>query len=301
MVDLGSEGDPMWWRKTALFVYIVVGAFLAAHLVNGVVAHSLSLPFVKDPLAGGVPNGPDAGHDVAQLSQEIESSGLYPVVKEALNQPGGVGAAGAGVGAPVQQLDAARKVRLIGIVMGEETDPRAILEELSTKVQSMYKKNDFVPGVGQIKGIGRDAVLFRQGELEEILELDIRSKSKPAVTAVSFASPGGPVQQLRRTFDRREITQTMNDLPRLLSQARVEPFYTAGNKLEGWKIDALAPQSFYEKLGLRVGDVLQRVNGVEIRDPGMMLSLLQQVKNERTINVDVLRNNQRTTMNYEIR
>jgi general secretion pathway protein C len=47
--------------------------------------------------------------------------------------------------------------------------------------------------------------------------------------------------------------------------------------------------------------VLQRVNGVDVRDPSTMLSLFQQLKNERTVKVDMVRNNQKTTMTFELR
>ena len=58
---------------------------------------------------------------------------------------------------------------------------------------------------------------------------------------------------------------------------------------------------FYEKIGVQTGDVLQRVNGVDIRDPSTMLSLLQQLKNEQIVKLDVVRNNQRSTITYELR
>jgi general secretion pathway protein C len=66
-------------------------------------------------------------------------------------------------------------------------------------------------------------------------------------------------------------------------------------------LDYIAPSSFYEKIGLHYGDVLKQVNGVEIKDPGTMLSLFQQLRNEKSVKLDVLRNNQRTTMLFEIR
>jgi general secretion pathway protein C len=71
--------------------------------------------------------------------------------------------------------------------------------------------------------------------------------------------------------------------------------------LSGFRIDYIAPASFYEKIGIQYGDVLQRVNGVEIRDPGTMLNLFQQLKNERTVKLDLVRNNQHSTVTYELR
>ena len=92
----------------------------------------------------------------------------------------------------------------------------------------------------------------------------------------------------------------MDDLPKLLSQARAVPNLVNG-AMNGFRLDYIAPSSFYEKIGLKYGDVLQQVNGVDIRDPGTILTLFQQLRNERAVKLDVLRNNQRTTMNFEIR
>ena len=105
---------------------------------------------------------------------------------------------------------------------------------------------------------------------------------------------------LRKVLDRREVDQAMNDIPKLLSQARAVPFLVNG-AMSGFRMDFIAPASFYEKIGLQYGDVLQQVNGVEIRDPGTMLTLFQQLKNEQTVKLDVLRNNQRSTLTYDIR
>ena len=92
----------------------------------------------------------------------------------------------------------------------------------------------------------------------------------------------------------------MGDLPKLLMQARAVPYLVNG-AINGFRLDYVAPSSFYEKIGLKYGDVLQQVNGVEIRDPGTMLSLFQQLKNEKSVKLDVLRNNQRTAMTFDIR
>ena len=77
--------------------------------------------------------------------------------------------------------------------------------------------------------------------------------------------------------------------------------YLVNGAINGFRLDFIAPSSFYEKIGLKYGDVLQQVNGVDIRDPGTMLSLFQQLRNEKTVKLNVLRNNQRTAMTYDIR
>jgi general secretion pathway protein C len=121
--------------------------------------------------------------------------------------------------------------------------------------------------------------------------------SQVVSTAPPAAVAGG---QIKKVLDRREVEQAMNDLPKLLSQARAVPVLNNG-ALTGFRLDYIAKNSFYEKIGLQYGDVLKQVNGVEIKDPGTMLSLFQQLRNENSVKLDVLRNNQRTTMVFDIR
>jgi general secretion pathway protein C len=78
------------------------------------------------------------------------------------------------------------------------------------------------------------------------------------------------------------------------------PYLTDG-KLDGFRLYSVMPLGFFDKIGLQTNDVLQRINGVELRDPGMLLSLFQQLRNERTIRVDLVRNTQRQTLTYDIR
>ena len=109
-----------------------------------------------------------------------------------------------------------------------------------------------------------------------------------------------PSTPQRRILDRREIDAALADTTRLLTQAQAVPYLTDG-KLDGFRLYSVMPLGFFDKIGLQSNDLLQRINGVEIRDPGMLLSLFQQLRNERTVRVDIVRNTQRQILTYEIR
>jgi general secretion pathway protein C len=188
------------------------------------------------------------------------------------------------------------------VVIGDREGVSAIVEELSSKRQLFFKLHDQIPDVGEISEIRRDGIVVRQGDQQELLELAASQIQKPPSTPITAApaivpTPGLPV---RTVLDRREVEQAMGDVPKLLSQARAVPYLVNG-AMNGFRLDFIAPSSFYEKIGLKYGDVLQQVNGVDIRDPGTMLTLFQQLRNEKTVKLDVLRNNQRTAMTFDIR
>jgi general secretion pathway protein C len=197
-------------------------------------------------------------------------------------------------------LGVASKLRLIGVVLGASRGVFAIVEELSSKRQALYHLHDQIPDLGEVSEIRRDGIVIRQGDLEELLELGLSEKPAAAAAGPSSAAAPAPGAPVRKVIDRREVEQAMSDLPKLLTQARAVPYMVNG-AINGFRIDYVAPTSFYEKIGVRTGDVLQRVNGVDIRDPSTMLSLLQQLKNERVVKLDMVRNNQRSTITYELR
>ena len=57
----------------------------------------------------------------------------------------------------------------------------------------------------------------------------------------------------------------------------------------------------FERIGLKNGDVVRRVNGVELTDPTKAISLFTELQNEGHIAVDLDRNQQAKSFSYEIR
>ena len=285
-------------RRGIIFAYVMCGTFLVAHIINAVIAEALSVP------AGLVRPSPDSDREakvsaaLPVLVERIRTSGLFPLPPDPL----GISTAESGAPSSRAPLNLASKLKLLGVVIGDHEGVSAIVEELSSKRQLFFQLHDQIPDVGEISEIRRDGIVVRQGNQQELLELAVSQVEKPPSAPVTAASvvvpvPGSPV---RTVLDRRDVEQAMGDLPKLLSQARAVP-YVINGAMNGFRLDFIAPSSFYEKIGLKYGDVLQQVNGVDIRDPGTMLTLFQQLRNEKTVKLDVLRNNQRTAMTFDIR
>jgi len=285
---------------------MVVCGLLIAHSINAFVADALYV-IPAHPVGAGVDRSTGssllASYSPTQAAEDIRSSGLFllPAVPQGgLTSSDRRGSSGAPVRA---SLGLAARIRLVGVVFGDQRF--AIVEELASKQQMLYRVHEEVLDLGEVSEIRRNGILVRQGNLEELLELALlenpalqSGSSGTTPSAATQASTAGV--PLRKVIDRREVEQAMSDLPKLLSQARAAPHMVNG-AINGFRLDYIAPTSFYEKIGVQAGDVLQRVNGVDIRDPSTMLNLLQQLKNEQIVKLDVLRNNQRSTITYELR
>jgi general secretion pathway protein C len=287
-------------KRVAVGAYLSLGAFLLAHTVNAFVADALRPPPIEvSSLDSIAPSEPHPASPRA-LADTIVTSGLFPLPPDT----GHSHASGQAAEPVAPPLEVVKKVALIGTVFGQQGGIMAILEDLSTKKQSLYRMDEQVPSVGALSAIEKNRVLFREGTREEWLDLALTQLPHPLLSGVpataTSARVSHPSAPQRRILDRREIDAALGDMTRLLTQAQAVPNLTDG-KLDGFRLASVMSLGFFDKIGLQNNDLLQRINGVEIRDPGMLLSLFQQLRNERTVRVDLVRNAQRQILTYEIR
>ena len=283
-------------RRTVIAAILLGSTFLIAHTINAVVAEALLVPSGIPVASTSVTANTDGNRSASALAEQVRLSGLFPLPPD----PVGATAGGAPTGFSRQPLNLASKMRLLGVVIGERGGVSAIVEMLASKQQIFFRLHDQIPDAGELSDIRKDGIVVRLGDQQELLplnpELTDVAAAKPAVHA-PVSTAGGLI---KKVVDRREVDQAVNDLPKLLSQARAVPVMTNG-AMTGFRLDYIAPSSFYEKIGLQYGDVLKKVNGDNIKDPATMLNLFNQLRNERTVKLDLVRNNQPTTLNYEIR
>jgi general secretion pathway protein C len=72
-----------------------------------------------------------------------------------------------------------------------------------------------------------------------------------------------------------------------------------GGRSTGFRLFAIRQNSIFDKIGLKNGDVIQRVNGADLSDPARALALFQQLRNERDIAVEIVRNKETKTLSYQ--
>jgi general secretion pathway protein C len=120
------------------------------------------------------------------------------------------------------------------------------------------------------------------------------------------AAPAAPADTIDKrgennfAIDRAEIDKSMENLNQLFTQIRAVPHFQDG-KAAGFRLFAIRQDSVFEKIGLKNGDIISKINGNELTDPARAMSLIQELRSEGHITVDVMRNRQPTTLNYEIR
>ncbi|MCP9439331.1 MAG: hypothetical protein NNA20_10450 [Nitrospira sp.] len=295
------------FHRLALKILSIGGmTFFAAHSISAIIAHELAVP-PSTELLEVTSNEPAieptfaTGDGSTQFAEFIKSSGLFelPVTVRAM-ESGSVPTPAA------PPLDVAAKVRLLGLVIGS-TPSSAVLEDIASRQQQLFHLYEEVPGVGEIRSITREGIVIGQGTQEEWLPLTITGSDSALTSSYPSPYPSTPspsvkpfAPPLKRVLDRQEVAAAVSDPAQLMKQAHIVPWF-ANDALNGFRLDFVLPSGFFDKAGFQYGDVIQRVNGVEIRDPGHLLSIFKQLLNERLVKVDMVRHNQPTTLTYELR
>ncbi|MBI3812425.1 MAG: PDZ domain-containing protein [Nitrospirae bacterium] len=205
--------------------------------------------------------------------------------------------------APPVQLPPLR-VRLVGTIVGDSDESMAVIEDIGTKEQRLYHIEDIIGTDARLVEVARNEVTFLRGTIRETLtvqEEGAPGQPAPQVTTPASTAAPRPSGQNSWVLDKQEVTAALENLPQLLTKARVVPNLSPDGKNDGFRVVSISPASFYERIGLRSGDVIQRINGVEVKDPQTFMQVFNQLKDESNITMDLVRNNQKESFSYEIR
>jgi len=101
------------------------------------------------------------------------------------------------------------------------------------------------------------------------------------------------------SIDQKEIDNALTNLDKLYTEIRAVPNFVDG-KVSGMKILSVKSGSLFSKLGLQRGDVLQRINGIEL-DVKRGFEIFNQLKDQKSLTVDLLRQGSQQTFEYEVK
>ena len=192
----------------------------------------------------------------------------------------------------------------------------AIIQDTGTREQKIHFVGDEIREGTVITSVTRNRVVLLRNGLEEILEKDeepsespaaVRSRARPTRTAKARTTAKGQEAVTVRkvgdnnfVMDRREVEGVLQDFNKMLTQIRVVPHFADG-KPDGFKIFNIRPGSLFASLGMVNGDIIKRVNGLDITGPEQALQMFQQLRDESQVTVDLERFRKNLTLQYEIR
>ena len=210
---------------------------------------------------------------------------------------------------------------LLGTISsGSANARRAILWAEGMREPLLAREHaEIEPGI-RVAGIERDYVWITRGPKKEKLELlPVGSRTRGPTTPAAPSRPPVPASSTSRTvsppgadvnvnrlgenafsLDEATVTELTTNINQFMTQVRIIPYFE-GNKSAGYRMAAIRPGSAFEKLGFRGGDIIQRVNDLDLSSPEKLYTIFQNLKDEKRVTVDILRQGQKNTLTYEIR
>lgn len=73
-----------------------------------------------------------------------------------------------------------------------------------------------------------------------------------------------------------------------------------GEQIDGFEISKINKESVFEKIGLKEGDVIKAINNNQLKSYADVFEIYNNIDNTNYLNIEILRNNEKMELNYEI-
>lgn len=196
---------------------------------------------------------------------------------------------------------------LLGTVQGSFRETFALIQKVSSREERVFRLGDTVFGTGPLISVRKEmAELLVNGQKVKLLTPLLASTMPPAATAHAqmpstgasgLAAPQGAGNYV---IDQRALNAALDNIGQAMTDARLLPSSKDG-KVEGFRISEVKPQGIFGTVGIRNGDVLMRINDFPIDSPEKAIQAFVTLKGQTRIKLDMVRDGQPTTFNYDIR
>jgi len=205
-------------------------------------------------------------------------------------------------------LGALSDLVLIGTAVGPKKQSYAILKNSSGDSpgqEEVFKLGDSVFNYGTLRKVESTYVeIERQSVIHKLTipSESISSAKKPdrqsaAKSKTSFARK---VSDREYILDSKRVQESIKNPEHIMTDARLLPNFVDG-KQEGFTISEVIPDGLYDSLGMKNGDILLKVNGLEMSNPEVAIQAMTALRGMNRVNLDIIRNGKNTSMSYQLR
>ncbi len=194
---------------------------------------------------------------------------------------------------------------LLGTVIGSFRETYALIQKNSTREERVFRLGDTVFGAGTLASVAKESVEI----LASGTKVRIMTPTAAGGQAQSTAAPaaGGPAQGMAAQVgagsfivDQRALNASLDNIGQTMTDARLLPSMKDG-KVEGFRVSEVKPQGIFGTIGIKNGDILLRINDFPIDSPEKAIQSFASLKGQNRIRLDLVRDGQPTTFNYDIR
>jgi len=189
------------------------------------------------------------------------------------------------------------------VVTADPKNSLAFVLDKSANNDGTYRVGDSIKTV-QVRKIERFFIIVNSGGQDQVLWMDIAQPEacppQQAVPGSSRPAPAAPPPPAgRAAIGRGDIQASMSNLDKVMKEARFTPVTTDG-KAAGYRVSAIKPDSIYSKLQLQNGDVIVNVNSQPVNNPAGLMTMYQNLSEQKSMSIEIQRNGQRQTLTFDL-
>ena len=195
---------------------------------------------------------------------------------------------------------------LLGTVQGSSRESFALIQKNSSKEERVFRMGDNVYGAGSLVLVRKEFVEIQTGKTRTKIMTPVAAAAAPPPPLTPLAAPQTGGSMAAQTgagnfiIDQRMLNSALDNIGQAMTDARLLPSMKDG-KVEGFRVSEVKPQGVFGTVGIRNGDVLLRMNDFPIDSPEKAIQSFASLKGQSRIRLDLIRDGQPTTFNYDIR
>jgi general secretion pathway protein C len=194
---------------------------------------------------------------------------------------------------------------LLGTAVGSFRETFALITKGSSHEERVFRLGETVFSAGPLVSVKKDvAEILVGGKRMKILTPTAIAAGAAAQAAAPPPPPvGGLAAQTgsgNYVVDQRALNAALDNIGQAMTDARLLPSMKDG-KVEGFRASEVKPQGIFGTIGIKNGDILLRMNDFPIDSPEKAIQSFASLKGQSRIKLDLIRDGQPTTFNYDIR
>jgi len=193
---------------------------------------------------------------------------------------------------------------LLGTVIGSFRETYALIQKNSSKEERVFRLGDTVFGAGTLASVARESVEILAAGTKVRIATPTAAGGAGTAAPVSTTAQGqamaSQVGSGSYVIDQRALNASLDNIGQTMTDARLLPSIKDG-KVEGFRVSEVKPQGIFGTIGIKNGDVLLRINEFPIDSPEKAIQSFASLKGQNRIKLDLVRDGQPATFNYEIR
>ncbi|MSN26107.1 MAG: general secretion pathway protein GspC [Geobacter sp.] len=202
-------------------------------------------------------------------------------------------------------VTAPAELMLLGTAVGSFRETFALVRHMTKQEERVFRLGDMVFDAGRLVDVGREKafIVINNKKVElltpmapppSISATPVPQAAAAVSTAVAHQGAGSYI------IDQRALNAALDNPAQAMSDARLLPSQKDG-KVEGFRASEVKPNGVFSMIGIKNGDVLLRLNDFPMDSPDKALQSFISLKGQNRLKLDLIRDGQPVTFNYDIR